>query len=202
MQNDFTMVIEDSLQPYKVENSSPKNNEIKFYNLPFPLEELKKLGETVVEMRVTLSYFIEPNPSSRGRSRHSYQSHGLRFDVKNPSEAEGIFKGRLTKAMQEEGTDYMNDTQDKWWKVGTKNRTKGSIHSDIWQGTAVDLAGCNVLAVYPVSGWWKRNQKYKETINNIANYSLLISIRTSVDIDLITSVKFKIASVIKAEIEV
>ena len=37
-------------------------------------------------MRVTLSYFIEPNPSQRGNSRYRYQSHGLRFDVKRPTE--------------------------------------------------------------------------------------------------------------------
>ena len=201
MQNDFTIVIEDSLQPYKVEKNSKKFNEIKFYSLPFPQKELANLGATIVEMRVTLSYFIEPNPSSRGRSRHSYQSHGLRFDVNNPAETESHFKGRLTNAMKEEGENYRNDTQNKWWALGIKNRTKGSIHSDIWRGTAAELAGCNTLSVYPVSGWWKR-QKDKDIVNNIANYSLLISIRTSADVDLMTPVEQKIASVIKTEIKV
>jgi hypothetical protein len=46
---------------------------MKFYTLPFPQKELENLGGTKVEMRVTLSYFIEPNPSSRGRSVHSYK---------------------------------------------------------------------------------------------------------------------------------
>src|SRR5256885_8145814 len=33
-----------------------------------------------VEMRVTLSFFVEPNPSRRGwQSKFRYQSHGLRF---------------------------------------------------------------------------------------------------------------------------
>ena len=51
--------------------------------MPWPLDELEQLGETQVEMRVTLSYFIEPNPSSRGfRSRYRYESHGLRFECK------------------------------------------------------------------------------------------------------------------------
>jgi len=199
MQNDFTMIIEDSLQPYKIENRYPKNNEIKFYSLPFPQEELQNLSETEVEMRVTLSYFIEPNPSSRGRSRHSYQSHGLRFDMKYPSETENHFLGRLTKEMQEDGIDYRNDTQDRWWKLGSKGRTKGSIHSDIWAGPAVELAGCNIIAVYPVSGWWK---KQKDKINSIANYSLLISIRTSTDVDLMTPVELRIANEIKTDIEV
>jgi hypothetical protein len=202
MQNDFTLIIEDSLQPYKTSNGVPRNNEIKFYSLPFPQEELAKLSETGVEMKVTLSYFIEPNPSSRGRTRHSYQSHGLRFDVKNPSESEARFMGRLTKAMQEEGVDYANDSIDKWWTLGSRGRTKGSIHSDIWNGSAADLAGCNIIAVYPVSGWWRNRQKDKTIINNIADYSLLISIRTSVDVDLMSPVELKIANTIKTDIEV
>ena len=52
------------------------------HDLPWPRDVLEDLGETPVEMRVTLSYFIEPNPSRRGhRSRYRYESHGLRFDV-------------------------------------------------------------------------------------------------------------------------
>jgi len=202
MKNDFTMIIEDSLKPYKFANNNCRNNEIKFYSLPFPQKELLKLGETDVEMRVTLSYFIEPNPSSRGRTHHSYKSHGLRFDVKNPYESEANFMGRLTKAMQKEGIDYINDTPDRWWTLGKNGRTKGSIHSDIWRGSAVDLAGCGNIAIYPVNGWWRDRQKGKTAINNIAHYSLLVSIRTSVDIDLMTSVELKIANAIKTDIEV
>jgi hypothetical protein len=202
MKNDFTMIIEDSLQPYKIDKRNRRNNEIKFYSLPFPQEELIKLGGTVVEMKVTLSYFIEPNPSSRGRTHHSYKSHGLRFEVKNPSDTESFFRGRLTKSMQENGVDYKKDTQDKRWALGTKGRPKGSIHSDIWRGTAVELANCGSIAIFPVSGWWKTIKKDKTSINNIANYSLLVSIKTSVDVDLMSSVKLKIANVIKADIEV
>jgi len=202
MQNDFTMIIEDSLQPYKYENNTRKNNEIKFYSLPFPQKELLELGETDVEMRITLSYFIEPNPSSRGRTHHSYKSHGLRFDIRNPFELENHFRGRLTKAMQEEGEDYRNDTHDRWWTLGKNGRTKGSIHSDIWHGTAIELAECGSIAVYPVSGWWRDRKTDKTAINNIAYYSLLVSIKTSVDIDLMTPVKLKIENVIKTDIEV
>jgi hypothetical protein len=203
MQNDFTMIIEDSLQPYKIENNTRRNNEIKFYSLPFPQKELLELGGTEIEMRITLSYFIEPNPSSRGRTHHSYKSHGLRFDVKNPSELESHFRGRLTKAMQEEGVDYKNDTPPgKWWILGKNGRTKGAIHSDIWRGSAVDLAGCGNIAIFPVNGWWRDRQKDKTAINNIAHYSLLVSIRTSVDVDLMSPVEFRIANAIKTDIEV
>jgi hypothetical protein len=202
MQNDFTMVIEDSLQPYKRVNDNIRYNEMKFYTLPFPKEELQKLGALKVEMRITLSYFIEPNPSSRGRSRHSYQSHGLRFETKYPSEIDSHFKGRITKSMQEEKKDYSNESRDKWWVIGSKGRTKGSIHSDIWRGTAADLAGCDIIAVFPVSGWWRNKQKDKSIVNNIAHYSLLVSIRASADVDLMSPVELKIANVLKTNIVV
>lgn len=200
--NDFTMIIEDSLQPYKTEKGQPKNNQMKFYSLPFPNDTLANLGEQEIEMRMTLSYFIEPNPSSRGRSRHSYQSHGLRFEVNNPTETKEHFKGRMNKALREDDMDYGNDTQDKWWTLGVRGRTKGSIHSDIWRGTAAELSSCDTVAVYPVSGWWRNIKSDKNAVNNIANYSLLISIRTSANIDLMSPVELKITNMVKTDIEV
>jgi hypothetical protein len=175
LKNDFTMIIEDSIQPYIKTESQTRNKEIKFYDLPFPKKELELLGAADVEMRVTLSYFMEPNPSSRGRSKYRYESHGLRFDIKTPAELDEHFRGRLTKACREDGENYRNDETDQWWTIGIRNRTKGSVHSDIWYGSAADIAACNLLAIYPVSGWWKRNSA---TAQNIAKYSLLISIRT------------------------
>ena len=47
---------------------------------------LEELGENDVRMRVTLSYFVEPNPPRRGYvARHQYASHGLRFSVRRPN---------------------------------------------------------------------------------------------------------------------
>jgi hypothetical protein len=191
--NDFTMIIEDSIQPYK-KGRSKTNNEMKFYTLPFPQKELENLGSTNVEMRVTLSYFIEPNPSSRGRSVHSYKSHGLRFAIKTPAEPDKHFMGRITKALQEESADYGAEETDKWWTLGINGRAKGSIHSDIWRGSAVELASCNILAVFPVYGWWK---KPNDTVNNIAKYSLLVSIRTWTDVDLMTPTELIISNKVK-----
>jgi hypothetical protein len=198
LHNDFTMIIEDAIQPYKKEKTI-KNNKVNFYTLPFPKEELESLDSTNVEMRVTLSYFIEPNPSSRGHSVYFYKSHGLRFDVKTPAETDEHFMGRITEALQEEDVDYANEETDKWWTLGVRSRTKGSIHSDIWRGSAVDLASCNILAIYPISGWWKT---HKDTINNSAKYSLLISVKTSADIDLMTPTEINIATRIQTPISI
>ena len=49
--------------------------EMRVHELPWPKEELLGLGEKEVELRVTLSYFIEPNPGERGwTDKVQYQS--------------------------------------------------------------------------------------------------------------------------------
>src|SRR5688500_12927723 len=60
--NALTLVAEDSLQPYTKKTGKPAQlNEMKLFPLPWPQEQLNDLGNTQVQMRVTLSYFIEPN---------------------------------------------------------------------------------------------------------------------------------------------
>ena len=70
--NSLTMVVEESLQPFKRQTSGqPTLRDMHLHSLPWPHEVLETLGETPVEMCVTLSYFIEPNPSQRGiRTRY------------------------------------------------------------------------------------------------------------------------------------
>ena len=64
--NSLTMVEESQLNPFQREGKKqPTLRDMNLHRLPWPLAELEALGETPVEMRVTLSYFIEPNPSAR-----------------------------------------------------------------------------------------------------------------------------------------
>jgi len=142
-----------------------------------------------------LSYFIEPNPSVRGvRSRYRYESHGLRFDVQRPYESEAVFRSRINAAArdEEEGTLHLGGDDPKWL-IGKQNRHKGSLHSDIWRGSAADLASRGVLAVYPALGWWKTRQKL-ERYNNKARYALIISIHApEIDVDIYTAIANQIA---------
>ena len=41
------------------------------------------------------------------------------------------------------------------WYFGQRLRDRGSLHSDIWEGTAADLASRHAIAVYPTGGWWR-----------------------------------------------
>ena len=155
------------------------------YALPWPLEALEELQEIDVEMRVTLSYFIEPGPGEVGwQDRYRYSSHGLRFSVKGPAESRDEFEQRIN-AQAREGKDRPDTSgpTDKW-VIGSQNRDVGSIHSDIWRGPAVELATSNLIAVWPVGGWW-RDRAHLGGWEKSCRYSLIVSIHTppeSVDI--------------------
>ena len=198
----LTMVIEERLHPFQREGSNqPKLRDMHLYNLPWPREALEGLGETQVEMRVTLSYFIEPNPSRRGmRSRYRYESHGLRFDVKRPHESVDEFRSRINAAArdEEEGTQH-GQGSDPEWLIGKQTRHRGSLHADIWRGSAADLASRGSLAVYPAVGWWKTRQAL-ERYNQAARYALVVSIRApEVEVDLRTEVANQIGVPIEIE---
>jgi hypothetical protein len=199
--NSLTLVVQEQLHPFKREKGKqPTLRDMHLYRLPWPLDELEQLSETQVEMRVTLSYFIEPNPSSRGiRSRYRYESHGLRFDVRRPSESDDEFRARINAVARDEEEDTTSRGDDPGWIVGKQNRHKGSLHSDIWKGSAADLASRGVLAVYPTVGWWKTRTKL-ERYNQAARYALIVSIHApEVDVDLYTAVANQIATLVTVE---
>lgn len=199
--NSLTMVVEAYLHPYQREGSKqPTLRDMNLHRLPWPLAELEALGETPVEMRVTLSYFIEPNPSERGfRSRYRYESHGLRFEVKRPHESEGDFRARINAVARDEEEGTLARGGDPGWLIGKQNRHKGSLHSDIWRGSAADLASRGTLAVYPALGWWKTRLRL-ERYDKAARYTLIVSIRApDIDVDLYTAISNQIAAPVVVE---
>lgn len=191
--NSLTLIVEDDVHPYKKEGSTIKTRDMNLHALPWPKDQLEELGETPVQMRVTLSYFIEPNPSARGSaSKYHYPSHRLRFDARRPLESTPDFIARLNAAAaQEENEQHSNPKDPNWW-LGGQQRHKGSLHQDVWEGTAADLASRGFLAVYPAMGWWRTRPKL-ECYDRPAHYSLIVSIRTpETEIDLYTAVAAKI----------
>lgn len=198
--NSLTMVVQETLHPFKKEpGEQPTTRDMHLHSLPWPIDELEELGETQVEMRITLSYFIEPNPSQRGiRSRYRYESHGLRFDVKRQTETTNEFRARINLAArdEEEGTSR-GHSDSAAWLVGKQNRHKGSIHGDIWRGSAADLASRGIVGIYPALGWWKTRpalERYEREVR----YALVISISTpETNIDLYSEVANRIDSLIE-----
>jgi len=195
--NDVTLVIENAMQPFFLDGSTIKTRDMIFHDLPWPAATLEALGEEQVRLRVTLSYFVEPNPGERGwTKRHRYASHGLRFAVKRPEEDVDTFRGRINSAAQEEGGDYAGG-QDDGWVLGPRLRDRGSLHSDIWEGTAADLANRHGIAVYPTGGWWREKKRLKRYDREV-RYALILTLRAQTAIDLYT----EIANAIGIEIEV
>ena len=195
--NSLTMVVQRSLQPFqKQPGKRPTTRDMHLHRLPWPQEALESLGATEVEMRVTLSYFIEPNPSQRGNSRYRYQSHGLRFDVKRPTETLNMFQARVNAAMEREEPII---TSDPLWLLGINNRHRGSLHSDIWRGTAAELASRAQIAVFPHHRLVAYPRPGSGCVNRNARYSLVVSIRApDTEVDLYTEVANRIAVSIEA----
>jgi hypothetical protein len=179
-ENSLTLVAQSALYPYEKTTGVPTMRDMNLHTIPWPVETLRELGNTPVEMRITLSYFIEPNPGERGwKKRHNYQSHGLRFDVNLPTETKENFRMYLNHAAREaeENPNVISQRDGNRWVLGKDLRHKGSIHSDIWRGTAIELAERQYIGVFPVIGWWRESTQHKRW-DNQARYSLVVSIST------------------------
>lgn len=196
-----TMIVQDQLQPFERDGSENATHEMHLHELPIPREVLEELGNLPVRMRVTLSYFIEPNPPRRGYvAQYQYASHGLRFSVRRPQESRDQMLSRLSREfwnVSEEGKAVRpagTISDDRSWDLGPELvAVRGSIHSDAWTGTAVQLASSNLLAVHPVTGWW-RYRKDREIVEKTARYSLIVSISTEdTSVDLYAAIANEIA---------
>ena len=207
MKNDLTMVIEDSIVPFKMGKANPTFNQIKLYDLPWPVESLQSIGESDAELKLTLSYFIEPNPGKPIISRkRTYQSFGLQFEIKRPGESDLDFKNRINKRqMLEEGEDASAVlaeepvSEEGDWVLGKRGRNVGSIHSDTWIGSAAGLASRGKICIYPRAGWWKHNKKLMRWDSPV-RYSLVVSIRTPAQgVDLYSEVETIIKNQVAVE---
>ena len=189
--NSLTMIVQRTLQPFeKRPREDATTCDMHLHRLPWPKDALESLGEVEVEMRVTLSYFVEPNPSQRGNSRYRYPSHGLRFDVKRPAETPDAFRARINAAVKRD--EARTDTEDPFWLLGARSRHRGSLHSDIWRGSAADLASRAQIAIFPAMGWWRTRDRLG-CANRHARYALAVSIRApDVNVDLYSEVASQI----------
>ena len=121
-------------------------------------------------------------------SPYGYASHQLRFDVKTPTETIDQFSKRINKASRDEGEKAETRSDSREWKLGPTLRHKESIHSDHWQGSAIELAQRSYIGVYPVTGWWKARHQLERWKQKV-RYSMIVSITTPrTDVDIYTPV--------------
>lgn len=192
--NALTLIVQDTIKPYRKAGSSSAqhvHNEMKVFELPWPVEELRKLGAAPVRLRVALSTFIEPNPSEPARgSKFGYASHNLRFKLNRPNEGEAAFLARISKAAQKPIGPIVEE--DDNWIFGRNRRDVGSLHIDELECAASDLARRNLLAVHPVTGWWK-TKLVADPQNLVARFALIVEIDAGeTEADLYAEVQSKI----------
>ena len=200
--NSLTLIAEEEIQPFIKEDGKYKTKDMHFHELPWPREVLQSLPpETEVEMRVTLSYFIEPGPGEIGhKDKYRYASHMLRFEINSPGET----KDELIRRINKKARDAENGKPDtksaaNHWVIG-QARDKGSIHSDIWKGTAAELSDSNKIVIYPGIGWWRERSRLGKC-NKKTRYSLVVSISTpSEDVDIYTPVLAQVEVPVAIEI--
>ena len=172
--NDVTMIAQAEIQPFaSVNGQPPVFNEMHFYDLPWPRTILQGLENEIVTLKVTLSYFVEPNLSGRAATRpDTYRSFGLRFEMKKRTETGAAFQRRMTARRE---ADEQPANEASHWLLGPNAVQAGSLHCDLWRGAAVDLASHDAIAIYPVGGWWKSHVGQRR-YNDKARYALVISL--------------------------
>lgn len=188
--NMLSLIAEGCLQPFHRPDrkGEPVLHEIGYHRLPWPRMHLEALGAAKVHLRVTLSYFVEPNPVRiDGVNARAYPSHRLHFRVKHPTETDVEFRQRVNAAERTAKHRGPADVHAGWW-LGAEVRESGSLDQDTWEGTAAGLALRDQIAVYPSAGWWKTRPKL-ECYSRTARYSLIVSILApACDVDLYTEV--------------
>jgi hypothetical protein len=180
---DVALLAEAEIQPFKRGRDadgnlrSPSYNEINYYKLPWPRAALQQVAEHNVKLKVTLSYFIEPSPGEGAPVRPvQYQSHGLRFELKRRGESDEEFRYRMN-ALEREIEPPLQADPDPGWLFGSRSIAAGSLHCDTWTGSGAELATRDMLAIYPVGGWW-RDRVRQRRVESRTRYALVVTIST------------------------
>lgn len=200
-QDHLALVAQAEIQPFRLQGQR-RFNECHYYDLPLPADVLEQLDNEIVQLKVTLSYFVDPNPGfSANVDPQRYQSYGLRFDLRRRGETLSGFRRRVNAAEREDGRAPPPHADDQRWMLGPNSISAGSLHCDVWTGPAVDLLGRDKICIKPVMGWW-RSRAAREIVNRGTRYSLVVTLKASdVEVDLYTHVHTSVGVAI-SEIEV
>jgi hypothetical protein len=200
--NHLALFAQAEIQPFKMDRGR-KFNECHYYSLPIPASMLEELDNEIVELKVTLSYFIEPNPGlSATVDAQRYQSHGLRFDHQRINETVERFKLRVNPSEREDSRRRPpSEPADGRWMLGEDSISAGSLHCDVWTGPAIELLHRDTLCVKPVNGWW-RNRASPKICNRKSRYALIVSLKArSAELDIYTAVRTSIGLPVPIEVE-
>lgn len=186
-QHRATIVVEDVV-PNAVVEEEPKKKppkrpttktttrkwrrQVKLFRLPVP-NELLEDTDPDVELRVTLSYFAEPNKFGRT----VFHGLDLKWEMQGPQETEDQFLQRINLLKRPKGPDgkpQKTSTPGPFpWDLGIQLRSRGTVQSDRWRGKMSALAGDKLIAIIPVLGWWDQRRQLRE---QELRFSLAVSV--------------------------
>lgn len=170
------MVYEGSLRPSR-RTEGKTDRRADFIEIPLPEDELHAIGESDVELTVTLSYFAQPTDNL---TRRDYVGARLRWDFQGPTETADGFRSRINRLVHEQGVPAGAGSYP--WVIPADDRSRGTLQHDYTRVSAADLAGNRLLSVYPVLGWW---EDIREGWEQDLPYSAVVSVDLGeVDIDL------------------
>jgi len=145
---------------------------VKVYRLPIP-ESLLVDVDPDVELRVTLSYFAEPNKFGRS----TFRGLDLKWDMQGPQESHDEFLQRINVLKRPKGPDgkpaKVSTKKSFPWDVGIQLRSRGTVQSDRWRGKMSALVGDKFIAIVPVLGWWDQRRTLK---TQDMRFSLTVSV--------------------------
>lgn len=172
-----TFIAEDTIEPYvRGANNNLKFGHMNLYELPWPKETLLQMGVVNVRLKITLSYYICPSPGARGMlKKYTYQSLRLNFDINGPTEDLHAFENRIKRIKENEEERVSDPELNTRWAIGKQLRNQGSLISDSIEMTAAQLSSCNIISIYPSSGWFRN---YPENEHVQVKYSLVVSLET------------------------
>lgn len=197
--NHVALFAQAEMQPF-INANGRRFNKCHYYALPIPPGMLETLNNERMELKITLSYFIEPNPGlSANVDPQRYQSHGLRFDHQRRRETATQFKQRVNVA-ERQGRRPAPEPADPNWMLGEDSISAGSLHCDVWTGPAIDLLDRDTLCVKPVVGWW-RNRASLQICNRKSRYALIVTLRAlNPEVDIYTPIRTSVGLPVPIEI--
>lgn len=201
--DNLALVAQKEIQPYRRSQSGAVFNQCHYYPLPWPARTLEEYHDQEFRLKLTLSYFVEPNPGkSAAIDPQRYQSFGLRFDLKRPLETTDQFKKRNNASEREDPRRAGQPAvQDDGWILGPNGISAGALHCDVWRGTGARLAARNMICIKPVSGWWKERRN-PDICEQRARYALIVTLTApEAEIDLYTPISVLIEQPVEIDIQ-
>ena len=185
--NHLALVAQSEIQPYGASGFE----DCHYYDLPWPQQAFEALGDAEVKLKITLSYFIDPNPGALASlDPYRYHSFGLRFNLKRRLENTDTFKERINVDERSDPKQKPKSLPDKdKWRFPDAGPRSGSLFCNEWTGPAVHLLARDMLCVKPVGGWWRDRANIK-TKQQTTRYALVVSVKSaSQNVDLYTPIR-------------